>query len=158
MQEQQRIPMFYQGRECGVTTVQVKGLYYEFVCECAQVTGVIVRAYVQCDSHQECLGVLMPENGVMRLRRMIPISRLRGEAPREIVVSEHAGGWNPWTGCIDGYDISEALVRQENGCTVIALPFSTTEPFAYMGLIRRCAPRRIGEQTYLTLTLDRDQT
>ena len=155
MENEQKIPMQFQSRECGTTTLQKEGLYVRVECVCDMVTDRVVRAYLEGKGGTACLGVLVPENGKLRLRRKIPTSHfLPGEYSTVIVSEQPVDGWKPWEGLLDGQPLLGALSRLEHGKRMVAIPFTPGEPFDHAGRFRQSEPLEIQGQLYLVTQVE----
>ena len=72
----EQIPMTYDGRTVGTAEFRQDGLYCRIECRCEPVSDEILRAYARGDGRLTALGVLIPEDGVLRLCRRIPLRHL----------------------------------------------------------------------------------
>ena len=86
----EQIPMTYDGRTVGTAEFRRDGLYCLVECRCEPVSDAVLRAYAQGDGRNVALGVLIPEDGALLLRRRIPASHLPAE--EEITQVTISGG------------------------------------------------------------------
>ena len=110
------------GDVVGQAVVTRQGLYWQFDCRCRLSGEMICRLEVQQGDCRENLGVPIPEKGVYRLTKKIPISRLGKGVPQIRVIPK----------------------KPETNRTFI--PLSPEEPFRYLSRLKNAsAERRDGQ-------------
>lgn len=68
--------IFLGNDQIGIAQVERQGLYYCFTCCCKLHSEVIYKVTVDCEGHQENLGVLVPMGDEYVLRKRIPARTL----------------------------------------------------------------------------------
>ena len=97
----QTIPMTYRGREVGTAAMRREGLYCVVECRCEPVSDEVLRAYGHGGGRSLPLGVLVPEDGALHLRRRVALSRLPAEGLETVSVGDE-NPWQPWSGTCRG--------------------------------------------------------
>ena len=154
MQESRKIPITLDGQICGQAEIQREGLYDCFLCRCQPVSDAVLRAILQREDGMEIpLGVLVPEDGGLCLRRRIARSQTGGEGFAAVVLRGPDGAWEPWSGTVLDRTVTGALSRMVQGNRQVAMPFSPEEPFAHLALFCCCTPITIGGKLHLAVTI-----
>ena len=68
--------VYFENEVVGTCTIEQRGLYSCILCRCAEVTTGICRLAVQCADQTLDFGVMIPEGGVLYLKRSIPAKKL----------------------------------------------------------------------------------
>lgn len=137
----------------GRAQVQKDGLYWQISAECPVKCERIIRVYAINADTSVNLGVLMPENGALRLNRRIAqevftfapdtvLSTRKPEANRD--------GWRSFSGIVEETEITCALRR---GST-LAIACDGKTPFALMAHFARFHIATIDGQPYWMAELD----
>lgn len=153
METQWHLPITCDGTRCGTASIERSGLYYEVSCVCKNMEERILRAYLDCGDAELCLGVLVPENGALCLRRKFPAARVLQPAFHAVRLRETVEGWAPWEGEIHDCRVRGALARNDGRETTVAMPFSVKQPFPNLPLFCLCTPAYIGGNCFLTIPL-----
>lgn len=161
------------GRACA----ERQGLYWRIEAEAVLETDRIVRLYAHNGGENMRIGVLLPESGVLRLRRRIPASAFafaphtymttspdaEWEAQPELsdkageTEAEAYGGeeWEPFAGTVLGCPAEGMQRSRENG-TELAIPYEPGKEFPLMPLFCFCALRQVQGRLCWVLLLDAD--
>ena len=105
-------PMILNGKPVGKMSVRRKGLYYCFRGRCSLPGDGIYRAAVQCGTHQERLGVLIPDEDSFRITTSVPIKRI-GEG-----------------------ELSFLILSDNVKPSGVFVPINPEEPFAYIARLK----------------------
>lgn len=125
-------PITMNGNPVGKMSVERKGLYYRFCGRCSLNRDGIYRAAVTCGTHQERLGVLIPEGDSFCVRTSLPVKRIgEGELSFQ-VLSDHA---TP---------------------TGVFVPIIPEEPFAYIARLKDSFLETQGNQTGIRIEKEQE--
>lgn len=149
MEQDCKIPMTYEGTECGHAEQRRNGLYWEIEGRCDMVTEEVMRAYGRRGDTAVCLGVLIPEEGKLCFRKRMAASGLPEDGFEEVTVGQPTPLWKPWDG-VDG-----GLSRMVGGKRWIAVPYDENRPMEDLSMARFCTPEKIDGKMYLTLEAER---
>ena len=69
-------PLLFEDKYVGDITVQMRGLYYHFVCICNKQIDLDYRICVYCGNKKTDLGICVPENGYFILRKQLAIKHI----------------------------------------------------------------------------------
>ena len=161
------------GRACA----ERQGLYWRVEAEAALQTDRIVRLYAHNGGESMRIGVLLPEDGTLRLHRRIPASTFsfdgctyistspdaEREAPPEPsdaagktrTEADGGGGWKAFSGTVMGYP-AEGMQRRRGNGTELAIAYEPGKEFALMPLFCYCALRQVQGRLCWVLLLDAD--
>ena len=145
------ITMMYEGTQVGTAQITQEGLYYLVDCRCSIPSSEVLRAYAeQEEGSAVCLGVLVPEDGTLCLRRRFSRSAFPAN-PTSITVAGAEGTWRDWSGDVAGVPISRGLSRRVGGVRQVAVPWNPDETEKYLPFLRHCTPMEIQGERGLTL-------
>ena len=153
MQETWNIPMVWEGQECGRAEIQKQGLYYVFTCRCRQVSDAVTRAVLLCSGKSVPLGVLIPEQGKLCLKKRLSQSQIGSGAFETITLSGPEGEWQPWEGMVFDRAVSGAVSKVEGAYRKVAIPFSPEEPYPYLAFFCCCQPVELHGKLHLMVTI-----
>ena len=153
MQDTWKIPMVWDGQECGQATIQKQGLYYVFTGQCRPISDEVTRAILQCDGKTVPLGVLIPEQGTLQLRKKISRSQIGDCAFQSVVLSGPEGEWQPREGLVFDRRVTGAIAKMEGTSRTVAIPFSPEEPFPYLTFFCCCQPMELYGKLHLVVTI-----
>ncbi len=155
--------VYYGGEVCGRLTVRKKGAMLEFSLDCKAVSESVLRLCCKSRGIFKPLGVCVPEEGRLRLKKClskcaladlgiaeIEACRLQESRPEEAA----AGAWRPVGD--PGYilpggetpSLPGALVSEKDGVTYLAVPLGEEE-FPLMPVFRFGTPEEIRGEPYL---------
>ena len=147
------ISVMYEGDEIGTATITREGLYCTVDCRCRIPSEEVLRAYVDRENGPLCLGVLVPEEGQLRLRRRFAKSGFPSD-PSVVTVAGREGTWRSWSGELAGVPIGEGLTRTAGGVRQVAVPWEPDRTEAYLPFLRHCTPVEIQGRRYLLVEPD----
>jgi len=124
------------------------------------------------------LGTLLPEQGVLRLRRIFSVDKLKSEGcwpvtDAEVVLAIPFGGGNTppgWTRedtparllhadkllARSAAELCHTLLRREDGFFQLAVPYGEGSPFALTPLFCLAKAERLGEKDYIVFYFRED--
>jgi len=172
--------VFYRGEAVGKVCISEERPYWRVRCECRMVSGEVLRLISSSRGRERSVGVLTPGHGALTLDRRFTASglpfekgaedltfRLGARTDDRMARRSPDGGWipeaRPESLFTDG-DIADAcrgaegvLTRAAGGDTLIAVPFSHTEPFSMMPIFCFGRIKRIGERDYAVFRIRNGQ-
>ena len=74
-------PVFLRGKPAGSVMIEKQGLYYRIFCSCELSQNSVCRLMLKSGEETTKIGVLIPENGMYRLDKRIPVKNLTLKAP-----------------------------------------------------------------------------
>ena len=83
-------PVSYRGEKVGTASLRRRGLYYEIDCRCRMAGGEMVQLILIDGKRMEDLGLLIPNNGSLELRKRIPTKQI-GEVRPEFCLRCRTG-------------------------------------------------------------------
>ena len=124
--------VFYQGKESGSVLLEPDGLYYHVTAACAEPARGLWRLWACFGAESRLLGLLLPETGGLGLEKRIsrhswPI------LPDAFVLGRELEGFRPWRGVLEGQELPDAMLREnEDGTQTLAIfaPPEGPVPFA----------------------------
>lgn len=69
------------GQKVGSATVRRLGLYYEVTCRCNLKGGQMLHLVIRGTNFSEDLGLLVPQGGMLELKKRVPAKRMVENAP-----------------------------------------------------------------------------
>lgn len=66
----------YHHRSVGKVQLIQQGLYYRVICRCECAGDEVLRLFAESESGRENLGVMLPEDGTLRLDRKVPAKQI----------------------------------------------------------------------------------
>ena len=149
----QTIPMTYRGREVGTAAMRREGLYCVVECRCEPVSDEVLRAYGHGGGRSLPLGVLVPEDGALHLRRRVALSRLPAGGLETVSVGDE-NPWQPWSGTCRGVALTGCRRGTRDGRAVLAMPFDRRQPLPSLALAREAEPMELEGRWWLTVPAD----
>lgn len=137
------------GVPAGTARVTRDGLYWDVEAECAAGGERIVRVYASGGGRCVNLGVLMPEDGRLRLHRRVSGGVFCFDADT-CLSTQRETDWAPFSGTVEGVELDDALRRGRR----LAVPCEPEHPFALMEYFRRFRIEPVGGRPYWTAELD----
>ena len=145
--------VFDRGAAVGSASAERRGLYWHIAAECRMETDRIVRLYAHDGEKSVRLGVLMPEDGALRLERRLaadafsftPQTRVTTspdtepaapERPAEKEAAEAA--WKPFTGRILDCPVENARLRRTEDGAELDMDYEPGREFPLMPLFCFC--------------------
>lgn len=134
----------------GSAEVERVGLYWHITAEARMQTEQIVRLYAHEGEKTAALGVCIPENGALRLKKRLAASGFSFTPETRVDTAPEAESapaapertdWEPFSGKVLEYDVEGKIKRNEGGAT-LALRYEAGKEFPLMPLFCFC---RIGE-------------
>lgn len=108
----------YQGENVGTLQIKQQGLYYEYTAKCTVCPSVPMRLYAVNAFEIKPIGVLM-KNGEMKKRISV---RETAVLPDRVILGNAENDYYPWSGTIEGENISDAYLCQEASKMQLAMP------------------------------------
>lgn len=155
--------VFDRGAAVGSASAERRGLYWHIAAECRMETDRIVRLYAHDGEKNVRLGVLMPEDGALRLERRLaadvfsftPQTRVTTspdtepaapERPAEKEAAEAAAepeqtawaAWEPFSGCILDCPVENARLRRTEDGAELDVDYEPGREFPLMPLFCFC--------------------
>ena len=145
--------VFDRGAAVGSASAERRGLYWHIAAECRMETERIVRLYAHDGEKNVRLGVLMPEDGALRLERRLaadafsftPQTRVTTspdaepaapERPAEKEAAEAA--WEPFSGRILDCPVENARLRRTEDGAELDMDYEPGREFPLMPLFCFC--------------------
>jgi hypothetical protein len=117
--------IFQHGCAVGQVALQKDGLYWQVEARCGLPAGEPLRLYAGTGGRSVCLGVLIPEDGGLSLRRRLS-ARSAAFGPDTRFYLDEEDGWRPYPE-IPGSQTREGVVQ---------IPYREGEPFAQIESFR----------------------
>lgn len=83
----EKYPLWYENKQIGNVSVQIKGLYYCFTGVCNMSADISFRVRVHCGERITDLGICVPEDGSYIFRKRIAMKNI-GEGTLKFFVEE----------------------------------------------------------------------
>ena len=113
--------IFFQGKEIGHASIEPDGLYYLVSASAAEPAHGVWRLWACVGEDSRLVGVLCPETGGLRLEKRVsrhawPI------LPDGFVLGREREGFRPWRGVLSGWEVSDAMLRDNaDGTQTLAI-------------------------------------
>lgn len=119
--------IYQDNTKIGSAQVRREGLYWHIRASCALRGERVLRIYAYNGENCVNLGVLIPEEGELRLTRRISAERVHFDENTRIS-TEKGREWRAFSGAVEDTQISGALLRGR----ILAVPCEDNKPFALM--------------------------
>lgn len=123
-------PIFLEGRPVGQADIQTQGLYVCFRCRCGPAQGEVLRLFMRGEDFRLCLGVPVPQDGELVLRKKRSLRSLPLRKVEEFYLSKEDNSQSMEEIAVSSVEI--ASERENHGnLAVSAVPEGSPDPFLW---------------------------
>ena len=145
--------ILWQGTAVGKVRIEPEGLYWRLKAQCERPETGVLRLYGAEDFRSEPFGVLVPENGVLKLNKALSRHGIPS-LPARWILGREAEGFRPWAGAVEGQQISDAMIcpGSEPDSVLLAVP-AAPEPVPLAEYASEMESRQLDGRSWLVLEL-----
>lgn len=145
--------IYHDNAKIGSAQVRREGLYWRVCASCALRGERVLRVYAHNGETCVNLGVLIPEEGELRLMRRVSAERVRFDENTRLS-TEKGSRWRAFSGTVEDTAVNGALLRGRT----LAIPCEDARPFALMAHFGRFTIGTIDGKSHWCAELDASLT